>query len=115
MRASNWLGVLVGSLSGLAAMSMAASAEEQPVTESAPAAANAPETTPPPAQATQNAPSQQKDKDDEIVCKKEPAPIGSRIGSRKVCRTVAEWRRIQAVAKETTDEIQNRKVPPPAS
>ncbi len=112
MRASHRLGALVGMLVCLAAMSTAAPAEEQAaITPTAPPPS---ETTPPPAPpATQDTSSQQKD--DEIVCKKEPAPIGSRIGARKVCKTVAEWRRIQAAAKETTDEIQNRKIPPPAS
>lgn len=62
---------------------------------------------------TKNEPA--KKADEEVVCKKEPAPLGSRIGAKKVCRTVAEWRAIQAVAKEVTDEIQSRKVPPPAS
>jgi hypothetical protein len=57
----------------------------------------------------------QTDADDKIICKKEPPPVGSRMGGRKVCRTVAEWRRIQAIARETTDEIQNRKVPPPTN
>ena len=54
----------------------------------------------------------QTDADDKMICKKEPPPVGSRMGGHKVCRTAAEWRRIQTVARETTDEIQNRKVPP---
>jgi hypothetical protein len=44
--------------------------------------------------------------DDEIICKKEPPPVGTRMGSRKICKTVREWRLIQEEAKAATDEIQ---------
>ena len=57
----------------------------------------------------------EEDSDNKVVCKKEPPPVGTRMGGRKVCRTVAEWRRIAAVARETTEEIQGSKVPEPAS
>ena len=88
-------------------------AEEAPATGTPPAGTQATPVTPPSDNAAENTSAPKGD--DEIVCKKEPPPIGSRMGGKKVCRTVAEWRRIQAAAKETTDEIQSRKVPPPAS
>ena len=39
----------------------------------------------------------------EIVCKKLPPPVGSRIGSRQVCRTKAEWDFIQDQEQEAID------------
>lgn len=104
--------VLLGaSLLLLAPISIAFAAEDTPST--APAVQSG--TTPPenpPASSDNSAQAPAATGDDQIVCKKEPPPVGSRMGGKKVCRTVAEWRRIQAIAKETTDEIQSRKVPP---
>jgi hypothetical protein len=34
----------------------------------------------------------EKDPLDEIVCKKEEATVGSRLGARKVCKTRRQWR-----------------------
>lgn len=79
---------------------------------------NQPAPTPPEPQQTttsdntaQTPPAETAD-DQKIVCRKEPPPVGSRMGGRKVCHTVAEWRRIEAAARETTQEIQASKVPP---
>jgi hypothetical protein len=62
-------------------------------------AALANEALPPPGQGTaQPAPSStppqtaQKDPLDEIVCRKEEATVGSRLGARKVCKTRRQWR-----------------------
>ena len=49
-----------------------------------------------------------KGSEDEVVCRKEDATTGSRIGARKICRTVREWRAMQAEAKEVTDELQSK-------
>jgi hypothetical protein len=106
-------GALTSALMCVALMSSLALAEEAPATGASPTATPATPATPPSENTAANATAPKGD--DEIVCKKEPPPIGSRMGGRKVCRTVAEWRRIQAAAKETTDEIQSRKVPEPAS
>lgn len=97
-------------------LSATARGDEAPTVQDPPPSANQPATppnapTPQPEQPQQ----QQTDDDQKIVCKKEPPPVGSRMGGRKVCRTVAEWRRQQATARETTTEIQERKIPPPAS
>jgi len=49
----------------------------------------APPGTPPAQPTTQTA---EKDPLDEIVCRKEEATVGSRLGSRKVCKTRRQWR-----------------------
>jgi hypothetical protein len=98
------------------AMSAFAIADEKPSGEppSEPAVQTTPDQpTQPPVDQTKD--QQAQEDDNKVVCKKEPPPVGSRMGGRKVCRTVAEWRRIQSTARETTTEIQERKVPPPAS
>lgn len=104
--------VLFVALLGATLISSVAAAE-QPATTDTQTAPPQQQVTPAPTDKDGATPAPAAD-DDKIVCKNEPPPIGSRMGGKKVCRTVAEWRRIQAAAKETTDEIQNRKVPPPA-
>ncbi len=80
-------------------------------------AAWAEETTPPPppsGEATttttpeQPAPEAADSNDQKVVCRKEEAMTGSRLGARKICRTVAEWRRISETAKQTVEEIQTK-------
>lgn len=44
-------------------------------------------------------------KGSEIVCKKFPPPIGSRIGRRQICRTQAEWDFIQDQEQEAIDRV----------
>ena len=39
----------------------------------------------------------------EVVCKKMPPPIGTRIGARQICRTQAEWDYIQTQEQEAID------------
>lgn len=77
--------------------------------------------TPPPAQgdaappppgtpappATQTA---EKDPLDEIVCRKEEATVGSRLGSRKVCKTRRQWRDEQRNA--TSDDLPDGSLQP---
>jgi hypothetical protein len=46
-------------------------------------------------------------KDEEVICKKVDAPTGSRAGAKKVCRTAAEWRKLQEGARETVDAVQS--------
>jgi hypothetical protein len=111
------LRALAGALTCLTMLSAAALADD---TQPPPGGSQTtvPATTPPPAtppsdNAAQTPPAQEGD--DKIVCRKEPPPVGSRLGARKVCRTVADWRRQEAIAKETTDEIQSRKVPESAN
>lgn len=116
MRTTIRLGAFLAASAFVTAMSAVAIADEKPAGEPPPQPAV--QTTPdqpaqPPVDQT-NAQQAQED-DNKVVCKKEPPPVGSRMGGRKVCRTVAEWRRIQSTARETTSEIQERKVPPPAS
>jgi len=80
-------------------------------------AALADETPPPPAPPlgeTATSPAPQPDAqaaeadDQKVVCRKEEAMTGSRLGTRKICRTVAEWRRISESAKQTVQEIQTK-------
>lgn len=52
------------------------------------------QTPPPPQPATPP-----KDPMDEVVCKKEEATTGSRLGARKVCKTRREWKQIQDDAR----------------
>lgn len=70
-------------------------------------------TTPPTPPAGQNAPpdAEKPDPRDAVVCKKEPPATGSRIGAKKVCRTVREWGEIQAEAREVTEDLQRNKAP----
>jgi hypothetical protein len=51
---------------------------------------------------------QQKADEDKVVCRKEPPPVGSRLGGRKVCRTVKEWRRIDEDARAAAGEMQQQ-------
>jgi hypothetical protein len=41
------------------------------------------------------------------ICRRLAAPIGTRIGARTVCRTAADWRRQESIAKDVADEIQS--------
>lgn len=77
--------------------------------------------TPPPAQsdaappppATPALPATQtteKDPLDEIVCRKEEATVGSRLGSRKVCKTRRQWRDEQRNA--TSDDLPDGSLQP---
>jgi len=62
-----------------------------PSPPSPPAQADAP---PPPGAPPTPPTSQTAEKDslDEIVCRKEESTVGSRLGSRKVCKTRRQWR-----------------------
>lgn len=43
---------------------------------------------------------------DRIVCKKEDT-IGSRLAAKKVCLSVAEWRRLAELNREETERAQH--------
>lgn len=63
-------------------------ASSQPATQGE---TQTPATAPaPPAPGTQS--TTERDPMDEIVCKKEEATVGSRLGARKVCKTRRKWR-----------------------
>jgi hypothetical protein len=77
---------------GLLAMSSVAFAADTPATEAPatpPVAQEVAPPAPPPASAPQTT---EKDPLDEIVCRKEEATVGSRLGARKVCKTRRQWR-----------------------
>lgn len=38
------------------------------------------------------------------VCRREPPPTGSRLGSRRICRTEFEWRMSQEAAQRALDQ-----------
>lgn len=103
----------LSALFGLIAFCAVGIADEKPAAEEPPASTTQVDTKPPAQQPAQD--EVEASDNDKVVCKKEPPPIGSRMGGKKVCRTVAEWRRIQATAKQVTDEIKGRNVPEPSS
>lgn len=47
---------------------------------------------------------------DKIICKKQQAPLGSRLGAKRVCGTEAEWKareeEIAGEAKRNIDKVQ---------
>lgn len=43
-----------------------------------------------------------------IICRREPAPTGSRIGSRRICRTEHQWNAIEAESRNMLEDIGNR-------
>lgn len=42
----------------------------------------------------------------EIICRREPPPVGSRIGARRICKTRLEWDRIRDEARQTLQDAQ---------
>lgn len=40
----------------------------------------------------------------EILCRRQPAPTGTRIGTRRICKTRMEWDRLQ---RESRDELED--------
>lgn len=50
-------------------------------------------------------PPQAKSDADKIICQKEEK-IGTRLGAKKVCMTVAEWAALRAADRERTEQIQ---------
>ena len=62
----------------------------------------APQHAPAAQQASSSAPAGSKAND--VVCKKFPPPVGTRIGSRKICKTQAEWDFIRAQDQEVIDQ-----------
>lgn len=44
----------------------------------------------------------------EIICRRQPAPTGSRIGGRNICKTQAQWDRINRESRDLVEEAQNR-------
>ncbi len=43
---------------------------------------------------------------DEVICRYEPAPTGTRLGKRRICATRAEWDDLSASARAETERIQ---------
>ncbi|GAA0554264.1 hypothetical protein GCM10008941_37860 [Rhizomicrobium palustre] len=43
----------------------------------------------------------------EVVCKKQPPPVGSRIGEKTVCLTNREWQAKWAAAKRDSQAMQS--------
>jgi hypothetical protein len=44
----------------------------------------------------------------QVICKKFPPPVGTRVGSRQICKTQAEWDMIDRNQEEVMEEVQNR-------
>ncbi|MEQ9663805.1 MAG: hypothetical protein RLN87_14815 [Parasphingopyxis sp.] len=42
----------------------------------------------------------------EILCRRQPPPTGSRIGGRNICKTRAEWERLQREARNEIEDAQ---------
>lgn len=52
---------------------------------------------------------------DEVICKKFPAPTGSRLGARRVCDTRRNWEQMEHDSQDALTHIQDRSMnkPPP--
>jgi len=44
----------------------------------------------------------------EILCKKFPAPTGTRLGDRKICKTNAQWQTIEQEIFDALDRVQRK-------
>jgi len=67
----------------------------------APASANA-------ASSTQSATAEADAKSNQIVCKKQAPPTGSRLGARKVCMTAKEWQERTAASQKAISDMQQK-------
>jgi hypothetical protein len=67
-------------------------------------AAASPTAEPPQGAKADNQPAKATD----VVCKKFPPPVGTRIGSRQICKTQAEWDYIQAQEQEALDRAMRK-------
>ncbi|MBL8781708.1 MAG: hypothetical protein JNL06_12305 [Alphaproteobacteria bacterium] len=91
-------GLRVSALAVMGAFLLAGAAYASDTPPAPPAPSSPPpqgEASPPPPGAPPAPPTSQtaeKDPLDEIVCRKEEATVGSRLGSRKVCKTRRQWR-----------------------
>jgi hypothetical protein len=45
---------------------------------------------------------------DEKICRRLPPPLGSRVGSRRVCKTQAQWDADERIAKELAQDTARR-------
>lgn len=43
-----------------------------------------------------------------MICRKQPIP-GSRLGSKRVCATAAQWAQMQLDTRQVTERVQNGK------
>jgi hypothetical protein len=106
--------VVYAALSAFALMASSASFASDTAQPSGTPSPPSPATSPPPPPTapsgnTDQAAASQGEGENKIVCKKLPPPTGSRIGPRKICKTVADWRRQAQIADDVTTEIQKRK------
>ena len=44
----------------------------------------------------------------DIVCKKFPPPVGTRLGKRKICKTNAEWQMMEQEIFDALDHVQRK-------
>jgi hypothetical protein len=57
---------------------------------------------------TPSAPKPAANNNERVVCQTFPPPVGTRLGERRICKTVAEWRLESAVNKEVLDRKQTQ-------
>ncbi len=111
--------VRLSALTAVSALFLSGAAfAEEPATPETPAAPPAtqgetPAATPATAPAPATTQPAEKDPLDEIVCRKEEATVGSRIGARKICKTRRQWRDEQRDA--TSRELPDGSVVPPSA
>lgn len=101
------LGLVVFSISVVGGVSMAALAgtgTDDFQKLAPPAYTAAPPTTPSP----QTADNKPLPATQERVCRKQPAPTGSRLGAQQICYTKAQWNEMQQTAKQGIEDIQTR-------
>ncbi|MGB7404832.1 MAG: hypothetical protein WA906_04020 [Pacificimonas sp.] len=48
------------------------------------------------------------DPDERTICKREPPPIGSRVGGRKICKTESEWQRLAEAHQNDIRDYQDK-------
>jgi hypothetical protein len=61
-----------------------------------------------PTQATSTTEEEKKSELDQVVCKRFPPPVGTRLGARKVCATKREWAIQELDQDSAMDKFQNR-------
>lgn len=104
-------GLGVAGLMALAAgYANVAAADETPA---APAATTTEQPATPPANTAQTPPAP--GSPEEVVCKKDEAATGTRLGSKKICMTRREWAEIQKDSQEAVGDMQDKALRTPGT
>lgn len=63
------------------------------------------ETAAPSSNSTQPPASAEQPQPDPKICRKYPAPVGSRLGEQRICHTQHEWDLIEQTSRDTVNKI----------